>query len=692
MADITTKQIRNIVLLGHGGSGKTSVAEAALYLSKATARLGRITDGNTVCDYDPEEIKRGFSLTLTLAPIAWNNCKINFIDTPGFLDFQGEVDAGIRVADAAIINLDGKAGVEVGAELAWDKVCGAGIPKAFFVNKCDDPEADFERVYNQLYEQFGSTVCPILVPVKNGKDVKFLNLIQKKAYTFDAKGVRTESEFDDAMEEIASRYTENLNEALAATSEELLEKYFEEGEISKEDAIEALHVGIIDGSIVPVFSGSAVNLWGITYLLDTINESFPSPVAKKAELVEDGDSTKEVAISEDGDCALFVFKTIADPFVGKMSFFKVMAGSLTADMTLKNVVTGASEKMAHIYTICGKKQTEVESLCCGDIGMIAKLANTNTNDTLTTGADVVYKKIKFPKPYMTQAIMPAAKGDEDKISTGVARLLEEDPTLVYENNAETKQMTLSAMGDIHFAVVVSKLKSRFGTSVELTAPRIAYRETIKGSSDVEGKHKKQSGGSGQYGHVKMRFSHGEDEGLTFTQSVVGGTVPKNFYPAVEKGLQEAMLKGVLAGYPVVNLAADLYDGSYHPVDSNEISFKLAARLAYKEGLPKAKPVLLEPVGTLLATVPDSLVGDVIGDLNKRRGRVLGMNPAENKTGYTVVEADVPKAEMMDYTISLRAMSQGRGSYDFTVDRYEEVPGAVAQKVIAEAAANKDNED
>ncbi len=692
MADITTKQIRNIVLLGHGGSGKTSVAEAALYLSKATARLGRITDGNTVCDYDPEEIKRGFSLTLTLAPIQWNDCKINFIDTPGFLDFQGEVDAGVRVADAAIITLDGKAGVEVGAELAWDKATAADIPKAFFINKCDDPEADFERVFRELHFTFGSAVCPVLVPVKNGKDVKFLNLIQKKVYTFDAKGARSEADFDDEMEEIASRYTETLNEALAATSEELLEKYFEEGEITQEEAIEALHQGIIDGSIVPVFSGCAINLWGITFLLDTIAGSFPRPTAKKVEIVEEGDRFNELPIDPEADCSLFVFKTIADPFVGKMSFFKVMAGTLKADDILKNVTTGENEKMSHIYTICGKKQTEVTSLCCGDIGMIAKLNNTNTNDTLTAGPYVVYKKIQFPKPYMTQAIMPAAKGDEDKISTGIARLLEEDPTLVYENNAETKQMTLSAMGDIHFAVVVSKLKSRYGTSVNLEEPRIAYRETIKGTADVEGKHKKQSGGSGQYGHVKMRFSHGEDEGLTFTQSVVGGTVPKNFYPAVEKGLQEAMLKGVLAGYPVVNLAADLYDGSYHPVDSNEISFKLAARLAYKEGLPKAKPVLLEPVGSLFVTVPESLVGDVIGDLNKRRGRVLGMNPAERKSGYTVVEADVPKAEMMDYTIALRAMSQGRGSYDFTVDRYEEVPGTVAQKVIAEAANNKDDED
>ena len=685
MADITTKSIRNIALLGHGGSGKTSLAEAALFLGKGTDRLGKTTDGNTVCDYDAEEIKRGFSLNLAIAPVMWNDIKINFIDTPGFLDFQGDVYAGVRVADAAIITLDGKAGVEVGTELGWDKAEGAVIPKAFFINKCDDPDADFDRVFSQLHDQFGTAVCPVLVPVKDGKNTKFINLVEMKCYTFDDKGKRSESDLDGNMVSVAENYKEALNEALASTSEELLDKFFEGEEITQEEAVEALHQGIIDGSIVPVFSGSAVNLWGVTFLLDTIASSFPRPTAKKVEVLENGD---EMPISADGECAIFVFKTIADPF-GKQTFFKVMSGTLTNEMTLKNITSGSSEKMGHIYTIRGKKQTEVTSLCCGDIGMTSKLANTNTNDTLTLNSEFEYKKIVFPKAYMTMAIMPAAKGDEDKISTGLARLLEEDPTLIYENNAETKQMTISGMGDMQLDVVVSKMKSRYSTSVLLETPRLAYRETIKGTSDVEGKHKKQSGGSGQYGHVKMRFSHGEDEGLTFTQSVVGGTVPKNFYPAVEKGLQEAMLKGVLAGYPVVNLAADLYDGSYHPVDSNEISFKLAARLAYKEGLPKAKPILLEPIGSLKVTVPDSLVGDVIGDLNKRRGRVLGMNPHETKSGYTVVEADAPKGEMMDYVISLRAMSQGRGSFDFVVDRYEEVPAAVAQKIIAEAKVEED---
>jgi len=691
MAEITTNSIRNIVLLGHGGSGKTSLAETALFLSKGTDRLGKIADGNTVCDYDPEEKKRGFSITLSLAPVMWKDAKINFIDTPGFLDFQGEVYAGIRVADSAIITLDGKAGVEVGTELAWDKASEANKPRVFFINKCDDPEANFDRVFSQLQDMFGSEVCPILVPHKNGSNLSFINLIEMKSYTFDAKGARTESDLSADEQAVADQYKETLNEALAATSEELMEKYFEEGEISHEDAVEALHHGIVDGSIVPVFSGSATNLWGVTYLLDTIVSSFPTPLSSAKEKIIDGDGTKEIEVDPNGECRVFVFKSISDSF-GKQTLFKVMNGNLTNDLTLTNRTSGAQEKFGHIYMMRGNKQTEVTSVCCGDIGMITKLTGTNTNDTLTVSSDIQYEKINFPHPYMTMAIQPAAKGDEDKISTGLARLLEEDPTLVYENNPETKQMTISGMGDMQLAVVVSRMKDRYKTSVVLENPKIPYRETIKGTADVQGRHKKQSGGSGQFGDVKIRFSHGEADGLTFVTSVVGGTVPKNFYPAVEKGLQEAMQKGVLAGYPVVNLQADLYDGSYHPVDSNEISFKLAARLAYKAGLPQAKPILLEPVGTLKVCVPESLVGDVMGDLNKRRGSVLGMNPHERKSGYTVIEATVPKAEMMDYVISLRAMSQGRGSFEFSVDRYEEVPAAVAQKVIAESKANLEEDE
>ena len=440
---------------------------------------------------------------------------------------------------------------------------------------------------------------------------------------------------------------------------------------------------------IPVFSGASSKLWGIKGLMDTVADSFPRHTAKKYEKIVSADGEiADLEINPDGDCSIYIFKTLVDQF-GKMSLFKVMNGTLKRDMTLKNSRTGSSEKFSHIYILKGSKQTEVESLCCGDIGMISKLSSAATCDTFYAKDAVEYKKTEFPKPYLRKGIMTSDKGDEDKISSAVQKLLDEDPTLKYENNSETKQMLISGMGDIHIDIIASKLKTRYGINIQMSDPKIAYRETIKKSVQAEGKHKKQSGGSGQYGHVKITFSHGDAEGLTFTQSVVGGSVPKGYYPAVEKGLLEAMQKGVLAGYPVVNLAADLYDGSYHPVDSNEISFKLAAKLAYKEGLPKANPVLLEPIGTLTVSVPKDMVGDVMGDLNKRRGHVMGMNPDNNRPGYTLVEAEAPEAEMTDYTISLRAMSQGRGKYNFVFARYDEVPGNEAQKIIAAAKVDND---
>ena len=486
---------------------------------------------------------------------------------------------------------------------------------------------------------------------------------------------------EESMQKILG-FRDMLMEALALTGDDLMEKFFAGEAFTEEEMSAAMNKGIIDGTIAPVMVGSASTLMGIAPLLNIIADSFPNPLDRKGERNENGE---EVKPDPNGETAVFVFKTIADPFVGKMSFFKVMNGTLKKDMTLTNLTSGQAEKFAHIYVMRGKKQTEVDEMVCGDIGMTPKLVATGTNDTL--GGSKKYAPVEFPHPYMRMAIVPKAKGDEDKISTAVARMLEEDPTLRYENNAETKQMLLYGLGDTHLDVVVSKLKSRYGASVELVEARVPYRETIKKRVQVEGKHKKQSGGSGQYGHVKITFAPGEAEGLTFTQSVVGGSVPKGFYPAVEKGLLEAMQKGVLAGFPVVNLAADLFDGSYHPVDSNEISFKLAAKLAYKEGLPKANPVILEPVGTLKVRVPDGLVGDVIGDLNKRRGRVLGMNPDEHAKGRTIVEAEVPMAEMANYTIALRALSQGRGVFDYEFTRYEEAPANVAQKIIEDAKKN-----
>lgn len=672
--DKTTGQIRNICLLGHSGSGKTLFTEAMLYLTKNTDRMGRPADGNTVCDYDPEEIKRGFTLQTSIAPVVWRDVKINFIDTPGYLDFTGEVLQGISVADSAVILVDAKSGIEVGTELAWDYAIDAGIPKSFFINKFDDPDADFSRIFESLRDKFGVSVCPVLIPVnETGMTGGFVNLIDMKLYVYDKSGKHTEQDIPAGFLSSAGDYRNMLLESIAETSEELMEKFFAEEEITGDEILKALQQGLAEGMIAPVVCGSSVNLWSMDSMLDLFVDSFPAPVLTE------------------GEPGLFVFKTIADPFVGKMTFFRVMRGTLTNDLILKNIDSGSNEKMAHIFTVRGKKQTEVDALACGDIGMMPKLADTNTNNTLALSASAAaFKKIIYPEPFLTMAILPKAKGDEDKISTGISRLLEEDYTIKFENNSETKQLLISGMGDIHLDVITSKLKTRYGVGVEMTAPKIAYRETIKKKLQVEGKHKKQSGGHGQYGHVRITFSPGEAEGLTFTESVVGGVVPKNYFPAVEKGLLESMQRGVLAGFPMVHLAADLYDGSYHDVDSSEMAFKLAANLAYKE-LVKASPVILEPVGSLKVYIPDNLVGDVIGDLNKRRGRVLGMSAFELKKGYQIVEAEVPKSEMADYTIALRALSQGKGKFTFYVMRYEEVPALLATKIIAEAKLDAESE-
>ena len=682
-ATVNTKNIKNVCLLGHGGNGKTSLVESMLYLAKETDRLGKTSDGNTVSDYDPEETKRKFSISASVVPVLWKNSKINFLDTPGTLDFAGEVMQSLRVCGTALIVMDAKSGVDVGSELAWERATVLGVPKAFFINKMDDDNANFGRTIEQMREVFGQAICPVAIPIiVDRKPLGFADLITMKGYEYVKDGSQKEMNIpEESMQKILG-FRDMLMEALALTGDDLMEKFFAGEAFTEEEMFAAMNKGIIDGTIAPVMVGSASTLMGIAPLLNIIADSFPNPLDRKGERDENGE---EVKPDPNGETAVFVFKTIADPFVGKMSFFKVMNGTLKKDMTLTNRTNGTAEKFAHIYIIRGKKQTEVDEIVCGDIGMTAKLTATDTNDTL--GGPKNYAPVEFPHPYMRMAIVPKAKGDEDKISTAVARMLEEDPTLRYENNAETKQMLLYGLGDTHLDVVVSKLKSRYGASVELVEARVPYRETIKKRVQVEGKHKKQSGGSGQYGHVKITFSPGEAEGLTFTQSVVGGSVPKGFYPAVEKGLLEAMQKGVLAGFPVVNLAADLFDGSYHPVDSNEISFKLAAKLAYKEGLPKANPVILEPVGTLKVRVPDGLVGDVIGDLNKRRGRVLGMNPDEHAKGRTIVEAEVPMAEMANYTIALRALSQGRGVFDYEFTRYEEAPANVAQKIIEDAKKN-----
>ena len=676
MAKFMTNDIRNVCIIGHSGSGKTATIESMLFKAGATDRLGRICDGNTVSDYDSEEIKRGISIGTSVVNLEWNGVKINLLDCPGFLGFAGEVASALRVADAALINIDAKSGLEVGAEIGWYNALEAGIPRAFFINKCDDPDADFDKVFNQLREEFGNALCPVFIPIKEPNGTMMVDLMTMKCFRYLPNGERQEEEMTPSRLEIAEKYEMVFMEAVAQTNEEMLEKFFEGEKFSQEECALALHEGMITGSIVPVWCGSSENMRGIYSILTAIATSFPRHTAKKVECDENGE---DVAIEKEGECRLFVFKTIADPFVGRVSFFKVMNGELKKDMVLKNTSTGQSEKFAKIYTICGKKQTEVDSLACGDIGVISKLANTNTNDTLCQSSDMEYKKIEFPEANMTMAIKTEAK-DEDKVATAIAKILDEDKTVKYENFVETGELLLKGIGDVHLDTVVCKLKNRYGVTISLQTPKIAYRETIKKRIETEGKHKKQSGGAGQYGHVKITFSHSdENEGLTFTQSVVGGEVPKGYYPAVEKGLKEAMKQGVLLGYPMVNLAADLTGGSYHDVDSNEISFVLAARLAYKE-LVNANPVLLEPIGTLKVSVPENMVGDVMGDLNKRRGRVLGMEPNPKRPKYTIVEAEVPKSEMVDYVITLRAMTQGRGNFTFHFVRYEEVPAQLASKV------------
>ena len=691
MGTLQTKDIRNVCLLGHGGDGKTSLTEAMLYVSKGTDRLGKTPEGNTVCDYDPEEIRRGFSLSTSIAPVMWKNTKINLIDTPGYLDFVGEVMQAVRISGSAIIVVDAKSGIEVGTELAWGYVEEAKIPRAFFINKCDDPESNFSKTFESLRDTFGVSICPLIIPAGPNRNT-YLNLFDMKAYTFDENGVGKETEIPEDLATLAGRYHNLFLESIAETSDELMEKYFAGEPITQEEAEKALHDGLVSGQIAPVYCGSALKLRSVTTLMDSIVNSFPSHVAKKTEKIIDGAGIANTPIDEEGKTAIFIWKTVSDPFVGKMSYFKVMNGKLDNTMSLKNGRSGVVEKMSHIFTIRGKKQTEVTELCCGDIGVINKLSSTGTNDTLSIDGDIRYRKIVYPDPVLSMAVTPKAKGDEDKIASGINKLLEEDFTLGFENNVETKQLVLKGLGDIHLDVVTSKLKSRYGVSVDLSTPQIAYRETIKKKVQCEGKHKKQSGGHGQYGHVRVEFSPGVEEGLTFTESVVGGSVPKNFFPAVEKGLQEAMQKGVLAGFPMVNLAANLYDGSYHDVDSSEMAFKLAANLAYKDGIPKANPVILEPVGSLKVKIPDSMMGDVIGDINKRRGRVMGMNAIDGKKGYQAVDAEVPCAEMLDYAIALRAISGGKGSFTFNFERYEEAPGPVAQKIIEEAKAKAASEE
>ena len=639
MRQYEASNIRNVAVVGHGSSGKTSLVEALLYRTGATDRLGKVADGTTVSDFDPEEIKRKASLNLSIVPIEYNNVKINLLDAPGLFDFAlGQAEA-LRAADSALIVISGKSGVTVGAKKAYKAAAKLGKPRAIFISKMDSDHADFYKVLEQLKAAFGPSICPLVVPFVEDRKVKcYVDLIGMKAYSYES-GHRAEVVLPN-MGHREEGLINAISEAVAETDEELMDKYFSGEQFTMLEMIRGIRSGIKDGSITPVFCGSATNLEGLSLLGGAIVSMFPSAEEAAGEegLAEDG-SPVEVACSAEDPAVAYVFKTVADPFVGKLSYVKVVAGKLSADTELVNMTTGQPEKLGKLMIVRGKKQDEVKEVTAGDLCAISKLS-ANTGDTLCSPKrKVALEKAEFPAPCYSMAVKTVGKGDESKISQSIARLLEEDPTLSFVLNTETKEQVLSGLGEQHLDVTVAKLKNKFGVEVKLEPPTVAYRETIRKKVKVQGKHKKQSGGHGQYGDVWIEFEPCDSEELVFAENVFGGAVPRNFFPAVEKGLQDCVKKGVLAGYPVVGLKATLVDGSYHPVDSSEMAFKTAASLAYKAGLPQASPIILEPIGSLNVQVPDDTTGDMMGELNKRRGRVLGMNSIGD--GMTEIEAETP---------------------------------------------------
>ena len=686
----SVQNIRNVCLLGHSGSGKTALAESLLLMTGAIDRMGRAADGNTVCDYDQEEIKRQISLSTAIAPLEYKGCRINLLDTPGAFDFAGEVMEALRAADAAIIVCSAKDGISVGLEKAWKYCEERNMPRFLYISKTDEENSDYNATFNALRERFGKKVAPVVVPIwdENKKVTGIIDVLNKRAYEMQNLK-RTEIEIPADKVSVVTEFNDALKESVAETSEEFMDKFFGGEDFTYAEMIQGLRQGVRELSLFPVMCGSAINCLGSLMLMDDIVELLPNPAEGNYHKATKADGeTEEFVVSPGGVPTAYVFKTISDQY-GKYSFVKVLSGTITPDMPMTNARTGSTEKLGRLYTIRGKKTTEVKELTCGDIGAIAKMEKVKTGDTLCDARKVVaLKQIPFAEPCYSVAIVPKTRGQEDKIAQGLNRLNEEDPSFSVTNNAETHQMVLSCAGDMQVDVLVSKLKSRFNVEAETQPTRVPYREKIRKTVQKQGRHKKQTGGSGQFGDVWIRFEpNPEAEEMEFAEEVFGGSVPKNFFPAVEKGLREACVHGPLAGYPVVNLKAVLYDGSYHPVDSSEIAFKTAAQLAYKAALPEANPVLLEPVGELKVTVPDSYMGDVIGDLNKRRGRVMGMDPTGD--GDQVITAEVPMAEMGSYAIDLRAMTQSRGSFTFHLVRYEDCPPAAQEKAIAEAKAEKE---
>ncbi len=680
MKAYTTENIRNVVIAGHGGRGKTTLAEAMLYISGASDRLGKVADGNTVMDFDAEEKKRKVSVSSAVANLEWNNKKVNIIDTPGLFDFEGGRSEGIRAAEAAVVVLSASHGVDVGAEKALRSAGRRGLSKFIAVSKCDGEDRDFYKTLNALKEKYSTAICPVVIPYMVGGKVDcYVNFLQNKAFTYEnGKPTQVDMPSDPVIDDIHAAFTE----AVASADDELMMKFFEGEEFTHDEIVAGLSQGVAEGTVVPVYACSGLTTDAVDLLLNGITKLAPAPKGEA-----------DLACDENGPLAAICFKTVADPFIGKMSFFKVISGKITPATKAYNARTEEEEKMGKLVMVKGAKQEDVTEITAGDIGVVTKLSGFKTGDVMCDAKNpVALDGVEFPAPCYSMAVNVVKKGEEDKVASGLTKLAEEDGAMLFYTNKETKEQVISGLGEQHLESIVSKLKNKFGVEVELTAPRVAYRETIRKVVDKQGRHKKQSGGHGQFGDVWIRFEPymGEEDFVFTSDEVVGGAVPKNFFPAVEKGLRDCIAGGLIAGYPMVGIKACLHDGSYHPVDSSEMAFKMAARIAFKAAIPEASPAILEPVGTLKAYVPDDNLGDIIGDVNKRRGRVLGMGPAEETQTQELV-AEVPMAEMSDFAIALRSVTAGRGYFTLDFARYEDAPPHIKEKVIAEAKLEDDDE-
>ena len=691
MKNYASNRVRNVVLLGHSGSGKTTYSEAALYYSGATKRFGKVEDGNTVSDYEAEEIRRKVSINTSVIPVEWQDTKINFLDTPGYFDFAAEVKLAMNVADTGLIMVSAKSGVEVGTEKAWEYCEEMHLPRIIFINQMDDENADFEKTLADLRKNFGKAVAPLQIPFddENGNFIGFINLIKRDARK-KVNGKLEKCEMPEDKKDQVEVLRSMLIEVAAESSEELMEKFFNDEELTEEEIYDGLQVGIANHSIAPVMCGSATLGYGVKLLMNTIVRFTLPAIEAKANFHAFHDGKDVVYCSSDDErFSAYVFKTIADPYIGRLNLFRVMTGKLDTTMSVYNEEKDTVEKVGRLYVMRGKEQIEVDELHSGDIGALAKLSNTSTQDTLSLkDANIIIPKIALPGSVLCMAIKPKGKGDEDKLSAALTKIREEDPTIKMEVNPETKQTLVYGVGEQQLDVMVQKLKAKYKIEVDLTDPIIPYRETIKAKASVRGRYKKQSGGHGQFGDVVMEFepSYDTTTPVIFEEKIFGGSVPKQYFPAVEKGLQECVQSGVLAGYPVVGLKATLTDGSYHPVDSSEMAFKMATTVAFKEGIPQAKPVILEPIEHVEVLIPDKYMGDIMGDITKRRGRILSMDAVGMKK---CIVAEVPTAEMHKYATDLRSMTQSRGEYRHHFERYEEAPMEVQKKIIEARAAEKE---